>query len=343
MPVAVAHPLRVAFAVLSASIGIAGTPAIASEGGSSFYLLGSGGPGAGEMPPISGIFFDNTFYYYHGSAKAERQFVVGGNLVAGLDATILADFATVLWVPTTDFAGGTLAIGGALAAGQPDVTVSAVLTGPNGGQVSVSRSDAAFIVGDPIATAALGWNLNKDTHLSTTATVNIPIGTYREGELANLAFHRWIVDWSTALTWADKEAGWDVSGKAGFTFNGKNDFTDYNTGTEFHLEGSVSHDFTKEFSAGIQAYHFQQVSGDSGSGATLGSFKGRVTGVGVTAARTIMAGHTPISIRGRLFKEFGEKNRLSNGTAFFLSLDLPLKMNLPKAPAAPAQPQGAQQ
>jgi len=335
VPVAEAPSLRVAFvAIVSGSLAMVGTPALASEGGASFYLLGSGGPGAGELPPISGIFFDNTFYYYHGSARAERQFVVGGNLVAGLDATIVADFATVEWIPTTNFAGGTLAIGGALAVGQPDVSVDAVITGPGGGVVSISRSDAAFIVGDPIATAALGWSLGGKTHLAAIATVNIPIGTYREGELANLSFHRWVVDLSTALTWADQKAGWDVSGKAGFTFNGENDFTDYDTGTEFHAEGSVSHNFTKEFSAGIQAYHLQQVSGDSGSGATLGSFKGRVSGVGVTAARTIIAGHTPISIRGRLLKEFGEKNRLGNGTAFMLSLDLPLKMNLPKAPAA---------
>ena len=77
--------------------------ASASEGGASFYLLGSGGPGAAVLPPLRGVFFDNTAFYYHGEAKAERQFVVGGNLVAGLDATIIADFATVLWVPTTDF------------------------------------------------------------------------------------------------------------------------------------------------------------------------------------------------------------------------------------------------
>lgn len=334
MPVAEAPSLRVAFvAIASGSLAMVGAPALASEGGASFYLLGSGGPGAGELPPISGVFFDNTFFFYHGSARAERQFVVGGNLVAGLDATIVADFATVEWVPTTNFAGGTLAVGGALAVGQPDVSVDEVITGPRGGVVSISRSDAAFIVGDPIATAALGWNLGGDTHLAVIATVNIPIGTYREDKLANLSFHRWVVDLSTALTWADQKAGWDVSGKAGFTFNGENDFTDYDTGTEFHAEGSVSHNFTKEFSAGIQAYHFQQVSGDSGSGATLGAFKGRVSGVGVTAARNIMAGHTPISVRGRLFKEFGEKNRLGNGTAFMLSLDLPLKMNLPKAPS----------
>lgn len=74
-------------------------PASATEGGASFYLLGSGGPGAAIMPPTKGVFFDNTAYYYGGKAKGDRRFLVGGNLVAGLDANIPADFPTVLWVP----------------------------------------------------------------------------------------------------------------------------------------------------------------------------------------------------------------------------------------------------
>ncbi len=44
-----------------ATIGLLGAaPAHASESGSSFYLLGSGGPGAALLPPLQGVFFDNT-------------------------------------------------------------------------------------------------------------------------------------------------------------------------------------------------------------------------------------------------------------------------------------------
>lgn len=60
------------------------------------------------MPPLPGVFFDNTFYYYNASASAKRRLVIGGNLVANVDASIAANFASVLWVPTTDFLGGTL-------------------------------------------------------------------------------------------------------------------------------------------------------------------------------------------------------------------------------------------
>ena len=312
--------------------------ALASEGGASFYLLGSGGPGAAEMPPLTGVFFDSTLYIYDGSAQAERQFVIGGNLVAGLDATIAADFATMLWVPSTDFMGGTLAMGAALPIGNVDVNVDAVITGPGGGQVTISREDSAFIVGDPVGMVEMGWNLGGNVHLATTAQVNVPVGNYREGELANLAFHRWIVDWSTALTWRDAQAGWDVTGKAGLTFNGTNEVTDYNTGTEFHIEAAVERIFSPQFSAGLQAYHFQQVTGDSGAGARLGPFEGRVSAIGATAAYNFALGRTPVTARLRVFQEFGEENRLGGGTAAMFSLTLPIHMNMPPgAGQAPAE------
>ncbi len=318
---------RAAAAVAGATLAAAASQAVATEGGASVYLLGSGGPGAAVMPPVKGVFLDNEVYYYDGSAHGSKQFVVGGNVVAGLNATILADFATVLWVPTTNLLGGTLAVGGALPFGQPDVTVSAVVTGPLGGQIGVSRSDDAFVIGDPIATAALGWGTGK-THVQLSTMLNIPIGDYRDGELANLAFHRWAGDVSLAGTWRDEQAGWDVSGKAGFTFNGENEDTDYKSGTEFHAEGSVEKLITPKFSAGVLAYYFEQVSGDSGEGAVLGSFKGRVTGVGGTAAYNFMLGKAPATLRFRAIHEFDAKNRLE-GDSFWLGLSMPLAVQMP--------------
>ena len=309
--------------------GIA-APARASESGASFYLLGSGGPRAAILPPVQGVFFDNTVFYYSGKGRGERRFLVGGNVVVGLDAKIVADFPTTLWVPSTNVLGGTLALGTTLVIGKPDVSVEAVITGPGGGQASISRRDDAMIVADPVLSAALGWSIAKDVYLSTTTTVSVPIGRYREGKLANLSFHRWIVDVSTAVTWHDAEAGWDVSGKAGLTFNGTNNFTNYNTGTEFHLEGAVERNFSPAISVGVQAFHFQQLSGDSGEGAVLGPFKGRVTAIGATAAYNFQLGKTPATLRLRLFEEFNVKNRLE-GHSGLLSLTFPISMKMPSA------------
>ena len=308
------------------SFAVAGR-AEASEGGASFYLLGSGGPEAAVTPPVEGVFVDDTFYVYDGSAKAGEQFKVGGNVVAGLHASIIADFASVAWVPSTDVLGGTLMVGGALPLGQTNVHVSAVISGPFGRTFGLSASDDALLVGDPIATAELGWK-QGNWHEALSTTLNIPVGEYRNPGLANLSFHRWIDDVSGAFTWHNDKSGWDVSTKVGVTFNGTNDATQYTTGTEFHWEGSLEKQLSPAWSAAVQSYWFQQLTGDSGAGATLGPFKGRVIGVGGTAAYGFKAGPFPATLRFRVMTEFDVKNRLQ-GTSGWIDLSFPLIIRPP--------------
>lgn len=321
--------------ILAVGLAAAGLAqaARASEGGASFYLLGSGGPEAAIMPPLEGVFLTNTAYYYHGAAGGDRQFQVGGNVVAGLQATIAADFPIVLWVPSTNFLGGVLGFGGSVPVGQPWVDVSAVLTGPRGNSFNVSRGDTAFVIGDPILLGMLGWQRGK-THFQIVDTLNVPIGQYRDGDLANLAFHRWANDMSAAVSWHDDKSGWDFSAKSGFTLNGKNPATDYRTGTEWHLEAAIDKALSPAWSIGAQAYRFDQLTGDSGSGDRVGPFKGQVTGVGGSIAYNFkVMGKIPISLRFHGTKEFDAVNRLE-GHSFWLDLAMPLHVKMPPGPPA---------
>ncbi len=302
----------------------------ASEGGASLYLLGTGGPGNAIMPPLKGVFFDNQVYYYKGSGSGDKQFPIGGKVVTGLDAKILADFATVLWVPTTDLGGVTVALGAALPVGEPDVDVNLVLTGPRGNEIGLSASDSAVVIGDPIATAMMGWKTGN-VHYQVSTMLNVPIGKYRKDELANLSFHRWAFDSSFAVSWHDPKSGWDVSGKAGLTLNGENPYTDYKTGTEMHLEAAIEKTFSPQWSAGLQGYYFKQTSADSGLGAKLGPFQGEASGVGATAAYNFKIGHMPATLRARAFTEFNVTNRLE-GDSFWLGLSVPLSLKMPAAP-----------
>ena len=115
-------------------------PAHASEGGASFYLPSSGGPDNDMLPPVQGNFLVNRSYRYAGNASDGHEFAVGGNVVAGLKSTIAADFATIGWAQRTSILGGTMAVGGAFAEGQPYVTVNEVLTGPGSGSVEAFPS-----------------------------------------------------------------------------------------------------------------------------------------------------------------------------------------------------------
>ena len=56
--------------------------------------------------------------------------------------------------------------------------------------------------------------------------------------------------------------------------------TDYRTGKELHVEVGLTKYLTKELSVGLIGAHYQQITADSGPGATLGPYKGRDTVVG---------------------------------------------------------------
>jgi Putative MetA-pathway of phenol degradation len=101
--------------------------------------------------------------------------------------------------------------------------------------------------------------------------------------------------------------------------------------TEFHLEGAVIQHLPSGFSFGVGGYHYHQVTGDSGSGAVLGPFIGRVTAVGPVIGYVLKAGALPINLNARWFAEFETENRV-RGNAVFASLTVPLHLFAPPTP-----------
>ncbi|MGO4667262.1 SphA family protein [Bosea sp. 2RAB26] len=318
--------LRTACALVAAGVAacwsLAPHAAQAAENGTGFYLLGGRGPMAGYLPP-PGFYFESDTYSYDAKLDARKSLPTGGRVIANVRSQARADFLNGTWVTPWQAFGGNLAVGAVLPVGRVTVSAGVELDSPRTNTV-VGRSlrDKATIVGDPVLSATLGWHSGK-FHWSTTALVNVPVGDYRNGQLANLAFHRWASDLSGALTWFDPETGIDLSTAVGVTFNGTNHATDYRTGTEFHVEWAASKAITSAISAGIIGYHYQQVTGDSGAGAQLGAYKGRTTALGGTIAYNFEIGKTPISARIKVLREFSVENR-ARGTVGLLTVSLPL-------------------
>jgi hypothetical protein len=292
---------------------LATTPGVyAAEGGASFYLLGSRGPMAGFTPP-PGVFLQNDMYLYSGNANIDLD--LGGNLVGDVDADIFINLSTGLWVSPWQAMGGNLAFTATLLIGGPDIQGS---LGP------LSVSDSIITLVDPVLGSFIGWH-SGNFHWQTGVSVNLPLGDYREGEIANMSLNHWSTDLYVSATWLNPATGLELSGATGITFNGENHATDYKNGTEFHFEGAIDQHFSEAFDVGIVGYYYDQLSADTGSGvpAILDGFEGRVAAIGGTAGFNFKVGEVPVSTRLKYFHELDVENRLK-GDSIFLTVALPV-------------------
>lgn len=302
------------------------TAAWATEGATTFYLQGGNVPGGGLMPP-PGLYFDDTTYFYGGKFKAGRVTELGGNQALNVRLNVWANFPTAIWVTPVEILGGNLAFSATAPFGEPAVRAAAILDGPLinqafGRPIGFAARDAAVNFADPFATASIGWH-NGNWHWKVGAAVNIPIGEYRVGEMSNVALHRWIGDFTFGVTYLDPTLGLDISTVAGFVVNGANPVTNYRSGNEFHIDGSISKNLTKQLSLGILASYYEQVSADSGAGNLVGSFKGRSTAIGGTIGYTFNLGDIPVSTRVKLMREVEVENR-PQGTVGWVQATIPL-------------------
>ncbi len=294
----------------------------AAEGGAGVYLLGFRGPLAGAVPP-PGVYVENDFYYYHGTVGAQHTFPTGGLLVAEVEGEAAVNVATGIWVTPIQVAGGSLGFSVTLPYGEESVSAGVQLTGPQGNVLGLDINDTATSFGDLYLSSFIGWHAGM-AHWTAGVSVNAPSGQWQTGRLANMSFNHWAVDLFGALTWLDPALGYDASIAAGFTFNAENPATDYTSGTEFHLEAALTKRFKNGFSFGVTGYHYEQITGDSGQGARLGDYKGRVTGIGPSLGYQFKLGETPVATQLKAFKEFNAENRLEDGEAAFFTVTVPL-------------------
>ena len=315
----------VTIVVCAVLLVLAAGSAFAAEGGMGFYILGQRGQGAGVLPP-EGVFFSLPSYYYSGDASNSEELPFNGTATLGVDAELLIVMPTAIWVTPLDVFGGDLAFSGTYVYGNADLSADLAIAIPPVIEASVDLTDDRWTAGDPVFSTLVGWH-GENKHYIVAASVNVPANVpardYDDGRLANVAMNRWAGDITVAGTWLFPQENVELSGATGITFNGKNDDTDYRTGTEFHLEASVFYQFTPAFSAGLNGYHYQQLTEDSGQGAELGSFKGRVTALGPGLSGTFQVGPIPVSVSLRYFHEVDEKNRLQ-GSAGWLTVTIPL-------------------
>ncbi len=75
--------------------------------------------------------------------------------------------------------------------------------------------------------------------------------------------------------------------------------------------------FSEAAAIGFVGLYFEQVTGDSGLGAVLGSFKGQSTAIGPAINYNFQLGAIPVSTQLRWYHELDVDNRPKGDIAFF--------------------------
>jgi hypothetical protein len=154
----------------------------------------------------------------------------------------------------------------------------------------------------------LRWNQGVHNYM-VYGMMNLPVGAYDSTRLVNLGLGHWSVDAGGGYTYFNPQTGNEFSVVSGFTYNFVNPSLDYQNGIDWHLDWGASHFVSKQVHVGLVGYAYQQVTGDSGAGATLGEFKSRVFGVGPQIGFLFPVGGMQGYLNLKGYKEFGAENR----------------------------------
>jgi hypothetical protein len=310
---------------LTLSIGIAlvlvANPARADEGGAGLWLPGLFGSFA-ATPGSPGWSLSTFLYHAEADASASKTFFTGGRIVAGLHAR--PDLA--LFVPTYTFAqpvlGGQGAVGVLAGLGHMHVSADATLTGPAGREFAFGKSDSITGGTDVEGLGTVKWQRGNHNYMAY-ALLGAPTGAYQVDRLSNLGLNHWSLDGGGAYTYYDMQKGRELSVVAGLTYNFENHDTHYRNGVDGHIDWALSQFLNERLHAGIAGYVYNQLSGDSGSGAVLGDFHSRTNGVGPQAGYFFPfgAGTGYVNLRG--FWEFEAAHRVEGWNAW-LTVALPL-------------------
>jgi hypothetical protein len=132
------------------------------------------------------------------------------------------------------------------------------------------RQDSASGLGDiSLIPVMLAWK-SRFWQYSALVPIYTPTGDYSTDSLANPGLNYWTIDPTLSVSYNNAETGFNAALYGGVTANTENNATNYESGSMLHFEGSVQQLLPVDpgfLGIGIEGFYFEQVTGDSGSGA----------------------------------------------------------------------------
>ncbi len=301
---------RAAAIAFVVTLGLSGG-VFASEYGVGTYRPGQVDLFAGMLPAAGGVLVKNYFMFQDASLTAQPNNApvrFHTRTISYTDATFLT-YTTPWQIFGASWGGAVLA--------QTRIIDQTLRVTPIGGPTTKQISTIGGFGDLIVSPLMLNWHFRK-FHVLSALMFYAPTGSYDRKRIVDMGLNRWSVEPDVGLTWMDPETGHQASLFVGYTFNAENPSTHYVSGQEFHADFVLAQHLPHGLVAGVAGYAVQQTTPDSGSGATLGAFKGRVIGLGPLAGITVPIEKVPVSFSFKYDFEFAAQNR-STGDELWLT------------------------
>ena len=265
------------------------------------YVPGVEGIKGSSLPPPGLYGRDYNAFYQSGQLNNDVGSKIGA---ADASAFIYANVPRVLWITDTEFLGGYVGVDALLPLQYTDLGV----TTPGG-----PYSDSTFGIGDVFAETTLSWH-TKQFDLAVGAGFWAPTGDSAVPPTVRAGSGFWTVMFTAGATcFLDAERTWSVSLLNRYEINTQDRDTNITPGDAWTLEWGVGYTLKKTIDVGVAGYYQQQVTFDSGSGAS--SALDRVAAIGPEVGRFYP--QHKIGWTLRYLHEFMAENRLQGQTLVF--------------------------
>jgi hypothetical protein len=259
------------------------TPLHAEQAGSGHYMAGAMASFIDASPGKPGWVVENIFMNYNDATfNGSRGVPFGGNIALNLTANATAETPLIMFSPDFQILGALPSFAVAVPYVWMDIKAGGTIDA-GGVSHAATREDKANGIGDiEIIPLMLGWT-NGDFKYGALCAVYAPTGEYDKSQLANAGLGYWTFNPEITFSWLSSKIGTEVSVFAGVDFNTKNTDADYQSGDLFHIDATVAQHlplFGGFAGVGANGFYNKQITGDSGSGARLGSFEVETYGVG---------------------------------------------------------------
>jgi hypothetical protein len=280
---------------------------LAGEGGTSHILPGANATLVDLLPTKPGWFLKPMYMNYNGTASAEIPTASGitTNLDATANSVVLGGGYTF---ESTILGGAHYTVAAFLPYSW--LNVSANVQTPVG---TVRRHSTVSGFGDlTVVPVMLAWKVG-DWQINALVPVYAPMGSYQKGRLGNPGLNYWTFDPMAGLAYSNQKIGFNAMLHVGYAMNTENPSTDYRSGSLLHFDGAIQQIIplgSGFLTLGAEGFYFKQVTGDSGSGATLGDFKGMTAGLGPVLGYIIPLDKQSLAFEVKWLPELDTKKRL---------------------------------